>query len=87
MSNQKMSHRNKRIVLLVVIIVVLAAVSAGFTNVIPLFASSQTHENDSQNTGSQTPTTDNGDDVVVGKGLRTKDNVGCVNPTNGPKFC
>ena len=82
-----LDKKNKRVVLLVAIIAVVAAVSAGFSNVIPLFASSPTQENNSQTPDSQIPTTYNGDEVVVGKGLRTKDNTGCVNPPNGPKIC
>ena len=86
MSNQKISNKKKRVVLLVAVIVVVAAITAGFTNMIPLFAS-QTHENNLQNPDSQTPSTEHGGDVEVGKGLRTKDNTGCVNPPNGPKIC
>lgn len=86
MSNQKISNKNRRVVLLATVFAVTAIVLVGLANVVPLFAS-QAHENDLQNTDSENHTIDNDRGIEVGKGLRTKDNTGCVNPPNGPMIC
>ena len=88
MSQQK-SH--KKFVLLTAIII---AVSAGIVLTIPYMISASVPQKDvTTSDGNQlsdenySPDSSGTGDVMVGKGLRTKDNTHCVNPPSGPMIC
>jgi len=74
------------------IIAVVLAVSAGIVFALPhltMISANSSQDNNVKTPGGQhTPTiTGLGDDVKVGKEMRTKDNTGCVNPPGGPQIC
>ena len=88
MSQQK-SH--KKFVILTAIII---AVSAGIVVAVPYMISASlphkdiTHSDGNQlPDGSYSPDSSGTGDVMVGNGLRTKDNTHCKNPPGGPMIC
>ena len=88
MSQQK---SNKKFVMLTAMII---TVSAGIVLAVPYMISASVPQKDvTTSDGNQLPdgnySTDSSgtDDVMVGKGLRTKDNTHCVNPPGGPMIC
>ncbi len=81
--SQQMSNKK-----LVVLTAVIIAVSVGIGLTIPnMVSASMPHDKvKTPEENHSTDPTDTGS-VMVGKGLRTKDNLNCVNPPGGPMIC
>jgi len=81
--SQQMS--NKKFVMLTAIII---AVSAGIGLTIPnMISASVPQDNAKTPEENHSPDSTETGGVMVGKGLRTKDNTNCVNPPGGPMIC